>query len=161
MRKPSVRDDPKNDTANAAAAAAGWLPSGGALTPGDVYAAVGGDENGGPEAFAALADAFYAGVEADPLLRPMYSEGDLAEARENLALFLMQYFGGPAVYAEKRGHPRLRMRHLPFVIGAAERDAWLRHMDAALGAVPAFAPVAPVLRRYFGDAARFLQNRPG
>lgn len=127
----------------------------------NVYALVGGDEGGGPEAFAALTDAFYAGVEADPVLRPLYPESDLAEARENLALFLMQYFGGPALYAEKRGHPRLRMRHFPFEIGAAERDAWLRHMGAALEAVPAFAPFVPLMRRYFEDAAHFLQNQEG
>jgi hemoglobin len=135
--------------------------SGPEWTMGEVYAALGGDEGGGPEAFAALVDAFYDGVENDPLLRPMYpldSEG-MAEARENLALFLMQYFGGPAIYAEKRGHPRLRMRHFPFAIGASEREAWLRHMNAAIDAVPTLAPVAPLLRRYFMDAARFLQNR--
>lgn len=131
------------------------------LTMGEVYAALGGDEGGGPEAFAALVDAFYDGVENDPLLRPMYpmdAEG-MAEAREKLALFLMQYFGGPAIYAEKRGHPRLRMRHFPFAIGPAERDAWLHHINAAIDAVPALAPVAALLRRYFTDAANFLQNR--
>ena len=126
----------------------------------NVYTALGGDAGGAAEAFAALVDAFYDGVAADPLLRPMYPE-DLAESREHLALFLIQFFGGPAAYAEKRGHPRLRMRHLPFVIGPAERDAWLRHMDAALETVPAFAPVAPVVRRYFEDAAHFLMNHEG
>lgn len=130
-----------------------------ALDPASVYQAVGGDENGGPEAFATLVDRFYDGVADDPLLRPLYPDEDLAEARERLALFLIQYFGGPAAYAEKRGHPRLRMRHFPFAIGPAERDAWLRHMNAALDAVPAFAPFAPVMRRYFFDAAHFLQNR--
>jgi hemoglobin len=131
------------------------------LTMGEVYNALGGDDNGGPEAFAALVDAFYDSVENDPLLCPMYpadAEG-MAEAREKLALFLMQYFGGPAIYAEKRGHPRLRMRHFPFAIGPAERDAWLRHMNTAIDSVPALAPVAPLLRRYFTDAAHFLQNR--
>lgn len=124
-----------------------------AAEAGDVYALVGGDA-----AFAALVDAFYAGVERDPALRPLYPD-DLAESREHLTLFLIQYFGGPAAYAEKRGHPRLRMRHLPFAIGPAERDAWLRHMDTALEATSAFAPVAPLMRRYFRDAAHFLTNR--
>jgi hemoglobin len=72
----------------------------------------------------------------------------------------MQYFGGPALYAEKRGHPRLRMRHFPYAIGPAERDAWLTQMNAALDAVPAFALVSEILRNYFRDAAHFLQNRP-
>jgi hemoglobin len=89
----------------------------------------------------------------------MYPPEDLAEARENLALFLIQYFGGPAIYAVKRGHPRLRMRHVPFAIDAAARDAWLRHMNAALETVPAFAPYADILRRYFTEAAHFMQNR--
>jgi hemoglobin len=124
----------------------------------EVYTLVGGDD-GGPEAFAQLVDAFYDGVAQDPVLRPMYPEEDLTGAKERLALFLMQYFGGPAVYAEKRGHPRLRMRHFPFSIGEAERDAWLRHMNTALDAVPVFAPVAPLMRAYFRDAAHFLQNR--
>ena len=129
------------------------------LEPARVYAAVGGDEKGGPEAFIALVDRFYDAVESDPVLRPLYPDEDLPGARERLTLFLIQYFGGPAAYAEKRGHPRLRMRHFPFAIGAAERDAWLRNMNAALDATPAFAEVAPVMRRYFHDAAHFLQNR--
>ena len=124
----------------------------------DIYEAVGGDANGGPEAFEALTDAFYAGVEGDPTLRPLYP-ADLTEAKENLALFLMQFFGGPTLYAEKRGHPRLRMRHVPFAIGEAERDAWLRHMNTALEVVPAFAPFADLMRAYFTQAAHFLQNR--
>ncbi len=125
----------------------------------EVWQEVGGTDGGAPVAFGALVDALYAGVEADPVLRPMYPEGDLAEAKENLALFLIQYFGGPAIYAEKRGHPRLRMRHVPFSIGRPERDAWARHMGAALDSVPALAPVAPLMRRYFEDAATFLMNR--
>ena len=132
-----------------------------ALEPASVYEAVDSDENGGAEAFAALVDRFYDGVESDPVLRPLYPDEDLPGARERLTLFLVQYFGGPAAYAEKRGHPRLRMRHFPFAIGAAERDAWLRNMNAALDATPAFAPVTPVMRRYFHDAAHFLQNRDG
>ena len=85
-------------------------------------------------------------------------ESDLHEERENLALFLIQYFGGPALYAVKRGHPRLRMRHQPFKIGPAARDAWLRHMEAALVATEVVAPVAPALREYFIEVAHFLQN---
>jgi hemoglobin len=128
-------------------------------SPQEIYALVGGDDNGGPEAFGLLVDRFYEGVEKDLILRPMYPPDDLAEAKENLALFLIQYFGGPAIYAMKRGHPRLRMRHVPFTIDAAAREAWLAHMTAALDAVPAFAPHADVMHRYFTDAARFLQNR--
>ncbi|MBC8103778.1 MAG: globin [Cytophagales bacterium] len=131
------------------------------ISPDEIYARVGGDDEGGPEAFGQLVDAFYAGVAADPVLRPMYPEGDLAEEKENLALFLIQYFGGPALYAMKRGHPRLRMRHVPFSINAAARDAWLHHMNAALDATPAFAPYLGLMRGYFTQAAHFLQNRAG
>lgn len=127
-----------------------------ASTP-TVWDAIGGTDGGAPEAFAALVDAFYAGVVDDPVLRPMYPE-NLTESRENLALFLIQYFGGPALYSIKRGHPRLRMRHAPYAVGPAARDAWLRHMDAALETVPAFAPVIQPMRRYFQEAAHFLQN---
>jgi hemoglobin len=120
---------------------------------------LGGTDGGAPEAFAALVDAFYDGVAEDALLRPMYpSESDLKEERENLALFLIQYFGGPALYAVKRGHPRLRMRHQSFKIGPAARDAWLYHMEAAIVATPSVAQVAPQLRAYFIDVAHFLQN---
>jgi hemoglobin len=127
-----------------------------------VWEQLGGTDGGAPEAFAALVDAFYEGVMAHPSLAPMYPADpeELAESRENLALFLIQYFGGPAVYAMKRGHPRLRMRHAPYAIGSAERDAWLECMDKALGEVPALAPVDPVLRGYFLHTAHFLQNRP-
>ena len=127
-----------------------------------VWEQLGGTDGGAPEAFASLVDAFYEGVMAHPLLAPMYPSDPeaLAESRENLALFLIQYFGGPAVYSMKRGHPRLRMRHAPYALGAAERDAWLECMDKALGEVPALAPVDPVLRGYFLHTAHFLQNRP-
>ncbi len=124
----------------------------------EVYQILGGDAGGGREAFAALVTAFYAGIATDPTIRPMYPD-DLTEARENLELFLIQYFGGPAEYAEKRGHPRLRMRHHPFAIDAEARDAWLRQMFAAVDSVAALAPVAERMKSYFTEAAHFLQNR--
>ena len=86
---------------------------------------------GGQAFFDALVERFYAGVETDPILRPLYPE-DLADPKAHLALFLAQYWGGPPTYSEQRGHPRLRMRHAPFVIGLPERDAWLRHMGEAV-----------------------------
>ena len=66
------------------------------------------------------------------MLRPLYPEADLAGAEERLRMFLVQYWGGPRTYSEQRGHPRLRMRHAPFAVGPAARDAWLRHMRAAV-----------------------------
>ena len=88
---------------------------------------------GGERFFVDLVDRFYAGVVTDPLLTHMYPE-DVTESKEHLALFLMQYWGGPATYNEQRGAPRLRMRHMPFAIGPAEAEAWLAHMTAAVRA---------------------------
>lgn len=86
------------------------------------------DAVGGEKAFRQLVHRFYQGVAKDPLLRPMYPEEDLSGAEDRLRMFLEQYWGGPTTYSQTRGHPRLRMRHSPFKIGSAERDAWLRHM---------------------------------
>ena len=113
---------------------------------------------GGAAAFAGLVDRFYEGVAGDPVLRPLYPP-DLAESKRRLALFLMQYFGGPATYSQERGHPRLRMRHLPFAIGQAERDAWMRHMRAAVEATELPDDVRVVLLDYFERASTFMINR--
>ncbi|HEY7429913.1 MAG TPA: globin [Streptosporangiaceae bacterium] len=94
---------------------------------GTFYEAVGGEET-----FRRLVHLFYRKVAADPELRRVYPSKDLGPAEEHLRLFLMQYWGGPRTYDERRGHPRLRMRHAHFAIGEAERDAWLRHMRAAM-----------------------------
>jgi hemoglobin len=112
---------------------------------------------GGMPAFTRLADAFYARVEADPFLMPMF-QSDLRQAREHLALFLAQYFGGPTEYSQRRGHPRLRMRHLPFRIGIAERDAWVGHMLGALDDVDIPEPARSLMKEYFERAATFLVN---
>src|SRR6266849_2040081 len=86
---------------------------------------------GGMDTFRKLAEAFYSRIEVDPLLRPMFPK-NLKHAMDRQALFLAQYFGGPEEYNAKRGNPRLRMRHAPFKIGQAERDAWLRNMFEAM-----------------------------
>ena len=87
---------------------------------------------GGHEFFERLVAAFYRGVAGDPILRPMYPDDDLGPAEERLRMFLEQYWGGPTTYSDQRGHPRLRMRHAPYVIDPDARDAWLLHMRAAL-----------------------------
>jgi hemoglobin len=107
----------------------------------------------------ALVEAFYAGIETEPIIRRMYP-AELGKAKEHLALFLIQRFGGPTTYSDNRGHPRLRMRHVAFSIGEAERDAWLKHMLAALETVPELAPYHEDLIRYFTDSANFLINKP-
>ena len=113
---------------------------------------------GGEPFFVALVDRFYDGVAGDPVLRPMYREGDLSEERRWLALFLVQYWGGPTAYAEHRGHPRLRMRHAPFRIGIEERDHWFAHMRAAVEASGAAPSEQGELLAYFTSAADFLIN---
>ena len=118
----------------------------------EIYAKLGSDQP-----FYELVEAFYAGVEADSTLRPLYPD-DLTQAKLHLALFLIQRFGGPTQYQTERGHPRLRMRHVPFQIGLAESEAWLRCMFHAVDTVPAFAPFQAVLQKYFADSAAFLVN---
>ena len=118
------------------------------------------DQWGGQPFFDRLVERFYAGVADDPLLRPMYPD-DLTESKAHLALFLAQYWGGPPVYAEVRGHPRLRMRHAPFVIGRAEADAWLVHMVAAVDASGLEEPDRTELVDYLAMAARSMENARG
>ncbi len=113
---------------------------------------------GGEPFFRALVDRFYAGVELDPLLRPLYPE-NLDGPNEHLRLFLIQYWGGPRTYQEQRGHPRLRMRHAPFAIGLAERDAWLRHMLGALEESGLSLEDHAEMADYFRSAATQLINR--
>jgi hemoglobin len=117
------------------------------------------DAAGGMPFFEALVGRFYEGIDADPVLRPLYPEPDLAGARHRLTLFLAQYWGGPRTYDAERGHPRLRMRHAPFAIGPAERDAWLRLMRGAIAEVGAPAEVADRLRAYIEMAAEAMRNR--
>ena len=113
---------------------------------------------GGESTFRLLVERFYAEVAMDPLLRPLYPEDDLGPAADRLTLFLIQYWGGPATYSENRGHPRLRMRHAPFVIGVAERDAWLRHMKSALDSLDLPEDVSIPLWDYLTMAADSMRN---
>ncbi|WIM97610.1 globin [Actinoplanes oblitus] len=113
---------------------------------------------GGEETFRRLVDKFYEGVAQDPLLRPMYPEEDLGPAADRLALFLMQYWGGPNTYSASRGHPRLRMRHAPFRVGPAERDAWLAHMRVAVDSLGLPAELHTMLWDYLERAAYFMVN---
>jgi hemoglobin len=123
--------------------------------PASFYEAVGGEET-----FRRLVASFYRKVAADPVLRPVYPSRDLSFAEENLRLFLMQYWGGPRTYDERRGHPRLRMRHAHFAIGEAERDAWLAHMRAALDELRLDPGHDAQLWDYLVMAAHSLVNRP-
>ena len=117
------------------------------------------DRAGGTPFFEALVGSFYAAVGADPVLRAIYPEPDLAGAERRLRLFLIQYWGGPRTYDDERGHPRLRMRHMPFAIGPTERDRWLAAMRAAIAAAGPPDGIAAELERYFGLAAEAMRNR--
>jgi len=119
------------------------------------------DAVGGEPTFRKLVHRFYQGVAEDPLLRPMYPEADLGPAEERFALFLMQYWGGPRTYSEQRGHPRLRMRHAPFVVDRAAHDAWLRHMRVALDVLGLPADAEQQLWEYLTYAAASMINTAG
>ena len=119
------------------------------------------DAVGGEPTFRRLVAGFYRRVADDPVLRPLYPEEDLSGAEERLRLFLMQYWGGPHIYSERRGHPALRMRHMPFAIGPAERDAWIRHMTASVEDLELPPELAAPLLEYLTMAATALANRPG
>ncbi|MFW3170286.1 globin [Geodermatophilus sp. CPCC 206100] len=117
------------------------------------------DEVGGAPTFARLVARFYAGVRTDPVLAPLYPQDDWAGAETRLRMFFEQYWGGPTTYSQQRGHPRLRMRHAPFAIGAAERDAWLSHMRDAVDSLELTAEQDATLWGYMEMAARSMQNR--
>ena len=114
----------------------------------------------GEEGFARLIRAFYAQVPGDDILGPMYPADDLHGAEERLRDFLIGRFGGPMRYTEQRGHPRLRMRHMPFAITTAARDRWVQLMDRALSEASLPADVTAVLREFFQATATFMVNRP-
>lgn len=114
---------------------------------------------GGEPTFRLLVQRFYAGVAEDPVLRAVYPDEDLSAAAERLTLFLIQYWGGPSTYSDQRGHPRLRMRHQPFAIGQAERDAWIRHMIEAVDSLDLAPQVRKALVDYFETASTAMINR--
>lgn len=126
--------------------------------PASFYEAV-----GGAVTFHTLVAAFYREVARDEVLRPLYPEQDLGPAERRLRMFLEQYWGGPRTYSDERGHPRLRMRHMPFRIGPIERDAWLRCMHIAVAEIDA-ETLDDAHRRqlldYLEMAANSLVNSP-
>jgi hemoglobin len=121
----------------------------------DIYAAIGED------GFRRLIAAFYKQVPGDEILGPMYPPGDLAGAEQRLRDFLIGRFGGPQRYMEQRGHPRLRMRHMPFAVNAAARERWLQLMMNALDEVRLPPDVDGFLREFFDGVSAMLVNRPG
>jgi hemoglobin len=117
------------------------------------------DQVGGQAFFEKLVDGFYVAVAHDEILRPMYPE-DLTDSKRHMALFLSQYWGGPRDYMDERGHPRLRMRHAPFLITKKARDAWMSAMSSALEGVR--SELSPEqydeMMAYFEMAAHQMRN---
>lgn len=118
------------------------------------------DDFGGHEAFVKLIHEFYRGVSGDPELRALYPEEDLGPAEERLLMFFEQYWGGPTTYSQQRGHPRLRMRHIPFAVTPEMRDRWLLHMLAAVDTLELPKEHDDLLRDYVTRAAYSLVNAP-
>lgn len=113
---------------------------------------------GGHETFKKLIHVFYQGIAADPLLRAMYVEEDLGPAEHRMLMFMEQYWGGPRTYLEERGHPRLRMRHVPFPITPEARDRWLAAMRKGVDAVELSPMHEATLWDYLERAAHSLVN---
>ena len=114
----------------------------------------------GEEGFTRLVAAFYRRVPADDILGPMYAGRDMSAAEWRLRSFLIQRFGGPDSYSQKRGHPRLRMRHAPFHIDQSARNRWIKLMEEAIEETAPTQSALPMLRQFFHDAATFLINQP-
>jgi hemoglobin len=116
------------------------------------------DAIGGYPTIAKIVARFYEGVATDEVLRPLYPEEDLAAAEERFTMFLVQYWGGPTTYSERRGHPRLRMRHAPFAVTPRAKEHWLTHFRAGLDE----AGLSPEHDAQFWDyvthAAQFMVN---
>lgn len=117
------------------------------------------EQVGGRATFERLVRAFYAGVATDEVLLPMYpDQPDLEPAIQRLTGFLEQYWGGPTTYSEERGHPRLRMRHMPFKVNPDARDRWLAHMRAALDSIGLPPLQDATLWAYLDRAAQAMVN---
>jgi hemoglobin len=123
------------------------------VTEEEVYARI------GEPGFERLVREFYAQVPDDDVLGPMYPRDDLAGAEQRLRDFLVGRFGGPPRYIMERGHPRLRMRHMPFVVDERARDRWVLLMGNALDRAELPPDVTALLREFFGAMATFLRNR--
>ncbi len=117
---------------------------------------------GGEERVKALVERFYDLMGLEPgyaALRAAHGS-DLVRARQHLFWFLCGWLGGPQHYTERFGHPKLRMRHVPFVIGIKERDQWLACMDQAMGETGVPADLRSRLRESFFQTADWMRNTP-
>ncbi|MBO9542292.1 globin [bacterium] len=120
----------------------------------NLYEAIGGDET-----IRRLVVAFYARVAVDPDLTPIFPE-DLTETTEKQRLFLTQFLGGPPLYTQTHGHPRMRARHLPFPITPTRREAWLRNMAAAMDEIGLSGPEREEFFERLTLTAHHMENTP-
>ncbi|MCL3838733.1 globin [Aeromicrobium duanguangcaii] len=116
---------------------------------------------GGHATIALIVEVFYQGVAQDELLKPMYPEEDLGPAAERLTMFLEQYWGGPTTYSQRRGHPRLRMRHADYAVTEQARDHWLKHFREGLDAAQLEPELDAQFWAYAQHAANFMINAKG
>ena len=115
------------------------------------------DRAGGAEAISRIVESFYVRIEADTRMRPIYPD-DLEPGKEKLKLFLAMWLGGPQTYTERFGHPRLRMRHFPFVIDELAAGRWLRHMREAWAEEGVSPDIVAVVFERFGPLAHHMVN---
>ncbi|MBK8561192.1 globin [Candidatus Amarobacter glycogenicus] len=112
---------------------------------------------GGADAISRIVESFYVRIEADSHMRPIYPE-DLEPGKEKLKLFLLQWLGGPPAYSQRYGHPRLRIRHFPFVIDDLAAGRWLRYMREAWQEEGVADDVVSVVFERFGPLAHHMVN---
>ena len=116
------------------------------------------DQIGGYPTIKGIVDRFYAGVAEDDYLRSIYPEEDLGPAAERFTLFLVQYWGGPTTYSERRGHPALRMRHAPYPVSPKAAEHWLQHFRAGLDGAGLTPEQDAQFWGYVTRAAQFMVN---
>ena len=119
------------------------------------------EDLGGDAAVRALVDAFYDNMDGDEafaVIRALHPD-DLSSSRQKLYEFLSGWLGGPPLYIERYGHPRLRGRHMPFAIGVAERDQWLACMDRTLDDRGVAGELREFLEARFAHVANFMRNQ--
>ena len=124
------------------------------ITAEELYARIGGEAG-----VRRLVDRFYDRMDAHAELRALHPP-DLAGSRDKLHWFLVGWMGGPPMFVERYGHPRLRARHLPFSIGQLERDQWMTCMTEALAECVTDDDLRGFLQRSFAQMADHMKNRP-
>lgn len=117
------------------------------------------EEMGGADAVRALSDAFYDVIEEESSTLRAMLPASTRNTRKKFAMYLSGWLGGPPLYEEKWGHPRLRMRHMPFSIGSDEAEEWMRCMSKAMDRVEVSEPLRTFLEGKLGPLVLHMRNR--